>query len=398
MNIKINYIAYSILLLALIITSCEKDEVLPENIYDKELSFPDSSSTHPKNTQYQKILDDFIHTGAVGYSLMIRDQYGTWLGAEGYADIASNIKLQPAHQFQIASISKIFTAAAIFAYADDGVLSIEDPVNKWIDKSITDKIANANDCKIKHLLSHRSGIPDYYTTKFTMDQYNEKDLELTDHDILEYIYGKKAVFDVDKTYEYSNTNYLLLGLILEKASGLSLKEVYENKIFNPLNLKSAYYGVGKNKSPEGVVKGYYSPYSNDKYVEGKYLYNDEIGIGGDGGIAINAQDLGKFMDELMAGNVISQNSLNAMLNWFGVPIYSDDQEEVKNGYGMEYFKTDYGIAYGHTGYISSFVSYCLYYPEKNITIVGLKNFESGSYEAYEEMVDFEEKLFDLIFE
>ena len=389
---------YGLAILIALLTSCQKDEVFPENKYYNTLSFPDSSANHPKNDQYNSVLDAALNAGVLGASLMIRDEYGTWLGAGGYADAASGISMQPGNQFLIASISKVFTATAIFSYVDEGLLSIDDPVNKWIDRSITDQISNANECRIKDLLSHTSGIPDYYTFGFEMDRFSRENNGWYQEDVLEFVYGKKAYFDVGEYYSYSNTNFLLLGMILEKVSGKTLKEVYEEKIFHPLELQSAYYGVGEASAPEGVVKGYMDLYGNGDYVESDFLYMDEIGIGGDGGIAINAQDLGMFMDKLMDGNILSESSLNTMQNWFEKPYYWDQERMYTNGYGLEYFDNEYGIAYGHTGGVDGFLSLLNYYPDQDVLFVLLVNFTVGSMKEYEKMeshiADFEEAIFE----
>jgi D-alanyl-D-alanine carboxypeptidase len=378
--------------------SCERDTVYPESKYYNSLSFTDSSAIHPKNAIYQNIIDNYVDKGAVGISLMIRDEFGTWLGAGGYADIKSGIEMQKGNQFLIASISKTFTASAIYSYIDEGVISFDDPVNKWIDKSITDKIDNANESQIKHLLSHRSGIHDIYTTKMNMDMYNKADNNWSQEKLLEYVYGKKANFTVDKDYSYSNTNYLLLGMILEKASGKTLKEVYQDKIFTPLNLQSAYYGIGDDKAPDGMVKGYEDLYGNGKYIEAQDFYMDEIGVGGDGGIAINAYELGIFLDELTKGNVISEKSLGNMKNWFDIKVYYEGAEHTRNGYGFEYYEKEYGDAYGHQGGISGFSSEMYYFPEQNVTLAILFNFAVATQVNYDEYLNFTEELEKAIFE
>lgn len=398
MKLKNIYISSVIVGLFMIIAlSCEKDKVYPESDYFSNLSFSDSSSTHPKQTSYQSILDKFVYQGAVGLSVMIKDGYGTWIGAAGKADIASNVDMQVGNQFLIASISKVFTSTAIYSYVDDGLLSIEDPVNKWLDKSVCDKVDNANETQIKHLLSHRSGIHDYYTMAFEMARYNRKNNYWSQEEVLAYTYGKKANFSVDAKYEYSNTNYVLLGMILEKVSGLTLKEVYQTKIFDPLNLESAYYGTRQDATPDGLVKGYMDLYETGDYVESDYFYQDELSTG-DGGIAINVQDLGMFMNELMHGNIISQSSMDAMQNWFDKPKEYDKDVQTKNGYGLEYFDNKYGVAYGHTGSMDGFESTLNYYPEGDITIAFLFNHSYGTYDAYLNATEFTESLEKAVFE
>lgn len=368
------------LLLLFILSGCSKDEIHDYEKYENGLSFPYDSDAHPKHESYQAIVDQYIPKGILGTSIMIKDEAGIWLGAGGSADLASNVAMQPGHQFLIASISKMYTATAIFSLVDDGVLSIDDPVSKWIDQSITDKVDNANEANISHLLAHTSGIHDFYTIAFEMDRFNRTYNDWDASEILEYVYGKNAYFEVGQNYAYSNTNYLLLGLILESATNKSLKEVYQEHIFDPLQVKNTFFDVRNNSTPATLVKGYYGLYGGG-YVESQFLYKDELGTG-DGGIATTAQDLGMFIDQLMNGNIVSQSSLDKMQDWF------DIGEGGKNGFGIEYFTNDYGISYGHTGGVDGYASLANYYPDRNITIIKLFNYLPNSQSSFEATVDF----------
>ena len=306
---------FSLLIIASLV-SCEKDQVYPEDHFFTALYLADSSSTHPKGIQYQVILDEFIQTGAPGVSVMINDESGTWLGASGFADLKSNVPMQPGNQFQIASISKVFTAACIFSYVDDGLLSIDDPVTKWIGNSITDKVDNTGEAKIRHLRG----------------------------------------------------------------------------------LKSAYYGTGDERAADGVAKGYTDLLSKGEYMESDALDMDILGVGGAGGIAINAQDLGMFMMHLMAGNVVSESSLAQMQDWFEKPMAMNHGHTMINGYGLVYHDTDRGVATGHNGMINGWHSMLFYYPEEGIPIVILFNFVPKTYKTKNERNAFLNSLDKAVFE
>ncbi len=365
-NLKSGFF-FSILLFTL---SCEKNQVFTETKYDCSFDLQDSVAVHPQAGVYQNILDNNQKNGLVGAVLLVKDKHGLWTGAAGQADIASDIAMQPCNRFLIASISKVFTAAAVYRYIDQGVLSLEDPVNKWLPASITDKVANANEAQIKHLLSHTSGIVDYYTTQLELDRINNVHNAWTMEDVLKYVYGKKADFEVGETYGYCNTNYLLLSMILESASGMSFQSVYEQEVFIPAGLNSAYYSESQ-PIPDDCVKGYADIYGTGQYAESTFLYQDEIGIGGDGGIAINAYDLSVFLEKLMKGDLISESSLDAMTNWFDIPEFWHwfPYGQTENGYGFEKFNTAYGYAVGHTGGMDGFSTYGFYFPEEDMTYV-----------------------------
>lgn len=377
----------------LVFSSCEKIEMETPEVFYCSFAHQDSSDIHPKAAIYQEILDRNRKAGIVGASLMIKDKDGVWIGASGKADIASGVDVQPCSRFLIASISKSFTAATVFALIDDGVLSLDDPVNKWINKSITDKVANSNVSTLRHLLNHSSGIPDYYTLQFELDRINKIDNGWTQEDVLTYTYGKKATNGVGETYYYSNTNYLLLGMIIEHASGMALEEAYRQKVFDPAGLTSTYYSTIR-PIPEGTVKGYKDIYGNSQYIESEFLYKDELNTA-DGGIATNSYDLGLFFEKLLKGELISQQSLEQMTTYEDLPSdwVDEDFGHFKNGLGLEYNQTPFGNSVGHTGGIDGFLSIAQYFPEHDATFVLLVN--SGSYENQQLLNIYQECLAEI---
>ncbi len=380
------FILFSILFLV----GCTKEETRPASTYKIELSFPDESEAHPKKDDYQAVIDEYVSKGIIGTSVMIKNDEGTWLGAAGSSDLASNVPTEVNHQFLIASISKMYTAACIFRLVDNGILSIDDPISNWVDADIIDNIDNAKEATIKHLLGHTSGIHDYYTTAFEMSRYNEFYNDRTAKDILKFTYDKKAYFPVGTEYWYTNSNYLLLGFIIEKASGLSLQDFYQQHIFTPLGLKNTSFAIRGADTPNNLIKGYYYLYGGG-YTESEFLYKDELGTG-DGGIATNVQDLGVFLDALFNAEIVSSESLAQMQDWFDI---SDEGD--KNGYGIEYFTGDYGIYYGHTGGVDGFSSFARYYPEQDTYIAILINMSPGPYADFLNLDAYLEAIEEVVF-
>lgn len=380
---KIFFFLFLITASLISLTSCEKNEVLPASNYSCDLENLDTIENHPKSAIYQDMLNQNRKNGLVGAVLLVKDKDGLWMGADGQADIASNIEMASCNTFLIASISKVFTSAAIYRYVDQGILALDDPLSKWLDASIIENVNNADDAQIKHLLAHTSGIADFYTFQFELDRINKVTNDFTKQDVLEYTYDVAATNKVGASYYYSNTNFLLLALILESASGLTFEQVYQQEVFSPLGLNSAYYSE-EQPIPDGCVKGYVDIYGNGQHVESEFLYNDELGIGGDGGIAINAYDLATFFEQLMKGNLISQASIDEMTNWFDMPddwiSEEDPLGQNENGFGIEKYNTQYGSAVGHTGGIDGFSTIAMYFPEEDMTYILLLN-SAGNEEA-----------------
>lgn len=363
-----------VLLCQIFFSSCEKPAEIPATFYDcNYANFVDNSANHPMNDQFQSILEEGQRMNIVGASMLVKDQNGTWMGGAGKADIANNIDVQACQPFLIGSISKVFTATVVMALVDDGLLTLDDPVNQWIDRSVTDKIDNANESNLRHLLHHTSGIPDYYTTQYELDRINRVYQGHSQWETLEYTYNQSATNAVGASYYYSNTNFILLGLIAEAASGKTLEQLYKEKIFAPLNLESAWYSESE-PIPAGTVRGYVEIYGNGQFTESEFLYKDEL-ITADGGIICNVYDLARFMEGLYKGELISQEQLNEMMDWEDIPedwtgpVFGHN----RNGQGFEYFTKDYGYAIGHLGGVDGFSTVLLYFPEKDFTYVYFQN-------------------------
>lgn len=138
---------YFILLIVVAFLSCERKAPEPSTQIKSDLLQQSLNDNHPNAEKYQEILDRNQKLGIVGTTLMIKDQYGEWIGASGKANLETNTNVVPDDLFLIASISKVFTATAIFKYVDYGKLSIDDPIEKWLDKSLIGKLKNADKCR-----------------------------------------------------------------------------------------------------------------------------------------------------------------------------------------------------------------------------------------------------------
>jgi D-alanyl-D-alanine carboxypeptidase len=370
-----------ILTIAIAFSACSESLVLDEEYYECQLPFNDSSEQHPNAFDYQQILDKAQKQGIIGASVMIKDASGVWLGTAGMADVSNNIKLQSCTPMFIASISKVFTAALIYTFVEDGTLSLDNYVTDWLGESALKNLSNAGEAQIKHLLNHTSGIPDFYTMKFDMVRLNKEFNNFSLLEILDYARGLEAYNPVGDGYRYSNTNYILLGMIIETASGKKLSDLFTERIFIPNQLQYAYYG-GDNPIPQGAAKGYVDMYGDGKLVEATFLYNDEI-VSPDGGIAITAYETGLFFEKLIKGEVINDTSLATMLTSFELPDgwWDPTYHTMQGANGIQKFLTPNGIAYGHTGGIWGFSSVVQYFPDSDRTFVMIMNSASYDEEA-----------------
>ncbi len=363
------YISFFVLLLCL--SSCQKDPIIPSTTYDCELSFENNSTEHPKHAAFLSEVEAFFGQ-TPGMQVAITSADGaTWTHALGQADIASNIPFASCTKTMIGSVSKVITAALILQLQDEGLLSIEDKLSDWLDVSLIGELANADQVTLRQLLNHTSGIPDYLNARQFINSVNIPNLLETQEEKLKYAYGENATNAPGARYEYSNTNYVLLGLIIEKARDMDLWDAVNQYIATPLGLKNLVMGTEQNPIPADCARPYLS------IRGGKYSDIMEHAVAdaatGDGGIATNMQDLNAFFAGLMNGSLISSDAFTAMVEGaitqggggsYGGPGFGEEFY----GLGLERYNRNNNFVFGHTGSTSSYEAYSVFIPESGVIV------------------------------
>ena len=258
----------------------------------------------------------------------------------------------PAHtdlQDRIASITKTFTAVLTLKLAEEGLLSLDDPISKYLDIK---GIGNGQKITVFHLLSHTSGMvdhlnrKDFYTGNWQFKNWKAKDL-------LYYLSRRKSLFPPGTGYAYSNTAYHLMGEILETATGKTLGKAFEEWIFEPLELKNTFYDDFSS-----------SRLQIENLAQNSRSYEYHLSAAGAAGAIVSTpEDVVRFGNMLYAGKFLNAESMAVMLKDYGTPLGG---EEI--GLGTRMWE-DFGIYhYGHTGSLMDYRSVLMYIPEKKICI------------------------------
>lgn len=273
-------------------------------------------------------------------------------------------------QYFIASVSKLYTSSVIFKLADNNALKLNDPIFKYLSKEsleglhIYKGVDYSQDITIRHLLSNTSGLPDYFEQKqsngriLKNDLIKGDDVKLTFEDILKLTKEMSAVFPPGKKGHafYSDTNYQILGQIIEKESGSSMAEAYQKFIFEPLELGETYLYHDVDDSRPA-----------DLYYKNKVVQIPKImsSFTSDGGIVSTAAENMTFLKAFFKGQLFSINHFKEMYHWNRV-FYP-----FKYGMGIARFKFfgTYELL-GHPGASGSFAFYC---PKKDAYITGTIN-------------------------
>lgn len=362
--------------------ACEDSEMVSPETYSCNLTYADNSASHPHSDLFQSAIDDMAKM-TTGIQLAVTTPEGTWTGSSGMADIPNSVPLQSCHKLMIGSISKIYTGVLIMQLHEEGVLSVDDQLSDWIDASIVERIDNADEVTIRQLLFHMSGIREYLDVEHHVNAVNIPNFKKTQLEKLKYIYDLEAYEKPGEVYNYSNTNYVLLGLIVEEARNMALWDAVGLYITQPLGLQNSLMGTHEDPIPAGTARPYLAV-RGEKYMDIMH-YSVADAATGDGGIASNMQDLNAFIENLFNHNLINETTLQLMISdtadGSDAASYPEWPGE-EYGLGIEIYHTPYGTAYGHTGSTSSYSSYLLHFPDQNVTI-------SIAYNGYSETNDLE---------
>jgi CubicO group peptidase (beta-lactamase class C family) len=290
-------------------------------------------------------------------------QYGQiiYKKAFGYSDFKSKDSLKYNSAFQLASASKTLTAAAILLLKDRGKINMADPVQKFFPEFPYEGIT------IQMLLTHRSGLANYiYFCEPYCNKPNEYKNGCFDNKaMLEIIqlYKPGVYAQPGKKFEYCNTNYALLALIIEKASGLSFSDFMDTNIFKPLGMKNTWVHTAKNKEKRNTTNGYNGSGKpeNDTYAD------DVIG---DKGIYSTIEDMFKWDQALYSNKLLKKSTINEAFMGYS------NEHKGKRNYGYGWRMIDDGknpkIIY-HNGWWHGYNSLFLRRPADKTTIIVLSN-------------------------
>lgn len=333
-----------------------------------------NNPVHLKNDAFNAIIKDAVQQGLPGIVLLVKDSNGVYIGSAGMADIANNIKMEPCHITKVASITKMFIGVLAFQLAEQGKLNLDNQISTYLTAAQIKGIENADKVTVRQLMMHNTGIYDVIKDNgFYLDLLNNPPKHRTQEDILKFVRGKAAVFAPGAGPKYSNTNTLLLSMVLDKVAGKTHYQLLHENILDPLQLTNTYYYY-HDALPEGkVAQGYYDLYNNG-HLENLSSFNTGSGNGYTG-IYANAFDLMEFMDALLIHpTLLTPNSLNQMLT-FGNKEPDNDERLLGAGIMKDFVnRAPDEYAYGHRGRDLAYSADLFYFPESKQTLVLIVNY------------------------
>ena len=301
-------------------------------------------------------------------SVMKSDGSFSWSGAAGIASQDGQVPMTKDTPIYIASITKLYTATAIMRLYEKGALSLDDPMSRYLPKKLIQGIHvykgkdYSYEITIKELLSHTSGIADYYTERpkggknlFELSLEKPERSWTVDETIERARKDLRPNFRPGTDASYSDTNFQLLGKVIEAVTGKPLPTVYEDFIFRPLGLKHTWL-IGRSEpqlAPSAAPADIFYKDMNITKTRSNGAY------WADGGIVSTAEEMIIFLKALNDGRIISGDTLKLMHHWHKL------QFPLQYGYGTMYFKLPRFInmvmkvpsLWGHSGSTGSFLYY-----------------------------------------
>lgn len=288
--------------------------------------------------------------------LIAKDDKVIYRKAFGMANLELNVSMKPEHVLELASITKQFTGVAILMLMEEGKLSLQDPLSKYIAE-----YPKGNEITIHHLIIHTSGIKSYTDIPSFME------LARTDMTPIEIINKFKELpmdFDPGERYAYNNSAYILLGYIIEQVSGMSYEDYIQKNIFDKLGMKNSYYG-SRSKIIPNRASGYQP--SGESYKNADYL-SMTIPYAA-GSLMSTVDDMFLWNKAIHHNTLISEKSKQLAFTNYTL----NNGKQINYGYGWGINELAGVATIEHTGGIFGFTTSGIYVPEKNIYAIVLTN-------------------------
>ncbi|MFJ9833080.1 serine hydrolase domain-containing protein [Streptomyces sp. NPDC101169] len=295
------------------------------------------------------VLHSAVDQGAPGALARVDDGDNSYLVTRGFADRSTRQGISAADRFRIGSVTKSFSAVVLLQLADEHKLDLDAPVNRYLPKLLPD-----DRITVRHVLSHRSGLYDYSNDMFAQSVSGFEAVRnkvFGYRDLVALSLKKPRTNAPGAAYAYSNTNYVVAGLLIEKLTGASVRSAYEKRLITPLGLRDTFYVHPDTKIPGRHAHGYLTPdAAGAKLVDA----TDQTASWAQsaGALISSARDLNTFYSALLRGKLLSAARLAEMERFTRV--------DATTSYGLGLRRRDLscGVSvYGHTGAVQGFYTY-----------------------------------------
>lgn len=289
--------------------------------------------------------------------------------AVGYSDRTAKTPMKPTDRMLAGSTGKTFAAATALQLVKEGKIGLDDKVEKYLGAwAWYSRMPNAKDITVRQLMNHTSGLVRYeFKDQFTKDLTANPEKTWKPQELLAYLLDEKPPFEAGKGWDYSDTNYIILGMIIEKVTGRKFYDEANRRVIKPLKLTNTIPQDGIKL--KGVIQGYAgdnNPFGgkDEMISNGKFAINPQFEWTG-GGYASTSEDLARWAKMIYEGRAFDNSLMPQVLDGVAAPMLG---RETKYGLCVIIRKTAAGISYGHSGFFPGYMTDMMYFPEQKIAL------------------------------
>ena len=303
-----------------------------------------SSVPPPRRAELQRQLDAIVKAGAPGALARVEDEAGSWSGVSGVGDTTNRAPMRRANRFRIGSVTKSMLAAVVLQLVAERRLGLRDTVNRWLPGLLR---KNADGIEIRHLLQHTSGIYDYTRDLIVspLDIERVCRTRYTPRQLVAIANRHDPAFEPGSRWEYSNTNYIVLGLLVEKVTGGRAGGALKRRVLDRVRMPKTYFPMTEPSIKSPHARGYMSldPLSLGPLKRDVTRCNPSVAWTAGAAIA-TAPELTRFWRALLRARLVSPRLLRVMKRT--VPAL----QGMRYGLGVAAVDTPCGVRiWGHTG-------------------------------------------------
>ena len=329
---------------------------------------------------WDELLENFtenpLFCGAPGAVLLVDSPQGRFLKATGVSSVEEQAPMQVTDAFEIGSITKSFTVAVALQLQEEGVWSLDDPLARWLPEMAA-QVPNGDQMTLRQLAGNSAGIWDYGDPLLEagVSDAGLRRQAFTPEEIIAYaLENGESEFDPGEDWSYSSTNFVLLGMALEAATGQSMAELYQTRIFTPLGMASTFLPEGVPEDGQ-LADGYFTAKGGDDEAAELVNATDwNVSQGWTAGAIVStAEDMALYAKALASGALFRDPDSLAQMTAF------QEVDPVKfglmTGYGLGVgvLPLDAAEAWGHTGGTPGYATLFMTIPEKETNVVYLTN-------------------------
>jgi D-alanyl-D-alanine carboxypeptidase len=287
----------------------------------------------------------------------------------GFSDLEKKTPMKPTDIMAAGSVGKTYALAVAMQLVMEGKIGLDDKVEKYLGaEKWFARLPNAKDITVRQLMNHTSGLVRYeFKEQFTKDLTANPDKVWRPEELVAYLLDEKAPFEAGKGWDYSDTNYIVLGMIIERVTGKKFYDEAIKRVLKPLNFKNTF--PQDKREIKGLIQGYAgaeNPFGGKDLVleNGKFIVNPQFEWTG-GGFVSTSEDLARWAKLMYEGKAFDASLLPQVLDGVSAPMLG---KETKYGLGVIIRPTRIGLTYGHSGFFPGYMTDMMYFPEYKIAV------------------------------